>query len=211
MKKVAIVDYGLGNILSVTRAVEYCGAKAVLVSSPQEVSNAGHLILPGVGAFADGMRGLEEARLNEALLEHAALGRPLLGICLGMQMLLSGSYEFGWHKGLGLIPGSVLPIEPGSADLRFKIPQIGWNELHLPVGRKSWHGTCLESVSAGDCVYFVHSFTAVPDDPSDRLADSHYGTGIVSAAIARDSVVGVQFHPEKSGRVGLRVLEQFLQ
>lgn len=212
MKKcVAVVDYGIGNILSVTRALEHCGADVDLVDSPDGIASADRVVLPGVGAFEDGMRGLNEKGLSEPLRVHAREGKPLLGICLGMQMLMEWSDEFGRHAGLGLIPGEVRAIPAAGVDgLPHKIPHIGWNALTVPSPETGWEGSLLEGLSAGEAVYFVHSFTPVPSDVSHRLADCLYNGLRISAAIRRGAVTGCQFHPEKSAAVGLRIIRNFL-
>ena len=169
------------------------------------------MVLPGVGAFANAMSQLRLLRLDIVAQEVVARGIPLLGICLGMQMLLDESEEFGINSGLGLIPGRVVPVPATAADgTPHKIPHIGWNSLMLPKGRASWTGSPLQDVNPGDAVYFLHSFMADPSDPTDRLAECRYGGAAISAAIARGNVIGCQFHPEKSGEIGLKVLRAFL-
>lgn len=209
--EVVVVDYGIGNLFSVRRALEHCGAKVNLSSDPEVIARAARVLLPGVGAFGDGMAELCRRGLDEAVCEVAGRGAPLLGICLGMQMLLDESDEFGRTLGLGLIPGRVVPIPAVNTEGRaHKIPHIGWNELVLPPGRENWEGTPLADLVPGTAVYFVHSFMAQPDDPAHRVADCRYGGHAVSAAIGRDNVFGCQFHPEKSGELGLKVLRRFL-
>ena len=209
--EVSIIDYGMGNLLSVRRALERCGATVSVTADPDTILSTSHVILPGVGAFADGMTELRRQGLDAVVKEVAAKGTPLLGICLGMQMLLDESEEFINTLGLGLISGRVVPVPAMTADGRpQKIPHIGWNALVLSQGRESWGGTLLEGIKLGDAVYFVHSFMASPTDPGYRIADCHYGGVSVSAAIGRDNVYGCQFHPEKSGEVGLTILKRFL-
>ena len=212
MSIVTIVDYGMGNLFSVSRAVERCGAEAVLTDTAAGIDDAKWLILPGVGAFADGMQGLRSRGLVEPLRRYAASQRPLLGICLGMQMMLEVGLEFGTHEGLGLIAGRVesVPTLTASGE-RHKVPHIGWSGLQLPPGRNGWNNTILRDIAPGAAAYFVHSFMAVPTDPANRLADADYDGVVVGAAIARDLVVGCQFHPEKSGEVGLAILGTFLE
>ncbi|UWG97847.1 imidazole glycerol phosphate synthase subunit HisH [Dehalobacter sp. DCM] len=212
MVKITIVDYGMGNILSVQRALEYCGGQVRISDNPRDVKNADYLVLPGVGAFADGMRGLSERGLREAIIDFASRERPFLGICLGMQMMMGKSEEFGIHEGLGLIQGSVVRIPDHDVHgLRHKIPHIGWNALALPGGKESWQGTILEDIKIGDTVYFVHSYTAVPANVSDRLADTFYNGQIIAAAIQSGYLYGCQFHPEKSGMTGLRIINNFIK
>jgi len=209
--EVAVIDYGMGNLLSVRRGLEHCGAVVTMTADPDVILSAPRVILPGVGAFADGMAGLRRDGLDAVVREVAARGVPLLGICLGMQMLLDESDEFGITPGLGLIPGRVVPVPSTTTDgYSQRIPHIGWNVLSLPQGRKSWDSTLLQEVKSGEAVYFVHSFMANPSDPGHRIADCLYGAMPVSAAIGRENVFGCQFHPEKSGEVGLKVLKRFM-
>ncbi len=208
-RKVVVVDYGIGNLLSVTRALARVGADAALSNSPNEVGAADRVILPGVGAFGDGMAGLAAAGLTDTVKRYADRGRPFLGICLGMQMMLDTSMEFGSHAGLGLIAGTVVPVPTTTSDNKpHKIPHIGWNRL-TPAG-DSWNSTILEGLSDDRDTYFVHSFMADPTDPAHRLADCDYNGRRVSAVIRRDHLYGCQFHPEKSGPVGLRILQSFV-
>lgn len=204
---VTVVDYGIGNIHSVVKALRHVGAAVCLTADPDEVARSARVIVPGVGAFPDGMAKLRERSLDAAIIEHAKSGEPLLGICLGMQMLLSESSEFGHHDGLGIIPGCVVPLAPGDG---VKVPQIGWNAIY-PVGEATWAHPLLSHLPPEPMVYFVHSYTASPEHEEDRLADADYGSQRVSAAVARDNVVGFQFHPEKSGEVGLEILRRFLR
>lgn len=208
--QVTVIDYGIGNLYSVSRALERCGAEVTLSADPAHIENAPRLVLPGVGAFADGMRGLHERGLVEPIQRYARTGKPLLGICLGMQMLASGSAEFGDHEGLGLIPGRVLPVpDMNTGGQPQKIPHIGWNGLLAPAGT-DWSGTLLGGTPEGTAVYLVHSFAVVPDDQAHRLADCLYGGHRISAAIRSGRIVGCQFHPEKSGEAGLAILARFL-
>ena len=212
MTDVAVVDYGVGNLLSVRRAFEHCGAGVDVTSDPAAIRAAPRVVLPGVGAFADGMAALRRAGLDEVVLQVARRGVPLLGICLGMQMLFEASEEFGTTAGLGLIPGEVVQVPDSDLEgAAQKIPHIGWSGLLLPDGRASWAASLLADVRPGEAVYFVHSFMATPASPDDRLADCSYGGQAVSAAVARGNVMGCQFHPEKSGEVGLRILRRFLR
>lgn len=209
--EVAVIDYGVGNLLSVRRGFERCGAIVTVTSAPDEILSAPRVVLPGVGAFGDGMAGLRRQGLEDVVREVAARGTPLLGICLGMQMLLDESEEFGITAGLGLIPGTVVPVPATTADGRpQKIPHIGWNALVSPHAPDRWSSPLLDEVRPAQDVYFVHSFMASPADPGHRLADCLYGGRPVSAAIARGHVYGCQFHPEKSGEVGLSVLRRFM-
>lgn len=212
MPAVTIIDYGIGNLLSVARVFEYCNASVILTDDARSIAEADYLVLPGVGAFSDGMNGLRERGIVDPIKEFVAKERPFLGICLGMQMMLDKSDEFGSSSGLGLIPGSVVAIPPAGNDgTPHKIPHIGWNELHLPESRSSWQGTILADISPGACGYFVHSYTAVPCDPVHRLADSDYNGRQISSAIQKGNMFGCQFHPEKSGEVGHRIIKKFIE
>jgi glutamine amidotransferase len=208
--RVTIIDYGIGNLFSVCRAFEHCGAEVTVSGNPEQVASAERLVLPGVGAFADGMQGLVERRLDDVVRVYASSGRPLLGICLGMQMLATESYEFGRHRGLDIVPGKVLPVPETGIDGRtHKIPHIGWTSLTMPENITTWNDTIFSNVHEGDNVYLVHSFSLVPDDAKDMLADSDYDGRVICAAVRRRNVYGTQFHPEKSGAVGLRILQAF--
>jgi glutamine amidotransferase len=209
---VTVVDYGVGNLLSVARALEQCGASVQFADTPEQLARARLLVLPGVGAFADGMKELRTRQLDKPIIEFAKSGQPLLGICLGMQMLLTASEEFGNHAGLGILPGQVKAIPATGADGRpHKIPHIGWNSLQPPDESATWDKTILAGIPPGAEAYFVHSFTAVPAASRHRLADCDYDGQTISAALHDGSVSGCQFHPEKSGAIGLKALDNFLK
>ena len=212
MSSVSIIDYGVGNLLSVARAFQYFDATVNIVSTPEDIMKADRLVLPGVGAFADGMKGLTDLNFVDPVKQFAASGKPFLGICLGMQMMLTRSCEFGTHQGLDLINGEVvsIPLE-GIDGTPHKIPHIGWNELIALPQNEDWSNTILKNVPDKSSVYFVHSFMAVPASPKHRLADALYNGQAISAVINNENVYGCQFHPEKSGEVGLKVIHQFLQ
>lgn len=211
MIEVAVVDYGVGNLLSVSRALEHAGARVSVTSDPAVILSAARVVLPGVGSYAAGMDALRAQGLDDVVRQVAAIGTPLLGICLGMQLLLDDSAEFGVTAGLGLIGGSVVRIPATTTGgERHKIPHIGWNELAVPPSRADWSGTVLADTTPGDAVYFVHSYMAAPASPAHRLADCNYGGIAVAAVIERDNILGCQFHPEKSGEVGLTMLRRFL-
>lgn len=210
MSKIIVVDYGVGNLLSVTRALAECGAEVTLSGDPQHIAAAPAIVLPGVGAFGDCMIELERRGLVEPLKAYLRSGRLALGICVGMQILLEIGEEFGEHAGLGIIRGRVRAIPNTRTDgIPHKIPHIGWSEIYPPPGR-CWENTILAPVRPGSCCYFVHSFTAEPADPGNRLADCDYDGRTVCAAVDLGAVSGVQFHPEKSGVVGLAILNRFL-
>jgi len=209
--QVTVVDYGIGNLYSVRRALERCGAEVTLTADAAQIEAAPRLVLPGVGAFADGMRGLRERGLVEPIRRYAASRQPLLGICLGMQMLASVSEEFGRHEGLVLIPGRVVAVpDKTTGGQAQKIPHIGWNGLRAAPGA-DWSDSLLTGTPQGTAVYLVHSYSVVPDDPQHRLADCVYGGHRIAAAIRNGRIVGCQFHPEKSGEAGLKMLAQFLR
>ena len=200
---IAIVDYGVGNLFSLNSSLELIGAESVVTADKAVLRSADKILLPGVGAFEDAARKLRESGLADLIKELAAAGKPLLGICLGMQMLFEKSYEYGEHEGLGLIPGNVRPIrDVVPAD--YKIPHIGWNALHL-----KQVNPIFKYISEGDCVYFVHSFYAADCD-DHVVATAEYGAEL-TAAVARGNVYGCQFHPEKSGNVGLSILKAFAE
>lgn len=202
----AIIDYGVGNLFSLRCSLEYIGERAAVTRDAETVYRADRVILPGVGAFGDAARKLRESGMTDVVLSHASEGKPLLGICLGMQLLFDRSFEYGEHQGLGLIPGDVLPIEP-VIPKGYKIPHIGWNALKFPKERS--RTPIFKYINAGDCVYFVHSFHGA-SAPEDTIATAEYG-GELTAAVARGNVYGAQFHPEKSGEVGLGILKAFCE
>lgn len=212
-KTVGVVDYGMGNLLSVSRAIEQCGGTPVFIQKAEDLIMAERLILPGVGAFADGMAGLRAQGLIDALQEYGRSGRPMLGICLGMQMLLDSNEEFGVHQGLGLIPGRVTAIPKTAADGKpHKVPHIGWSGLrHANADDMAeWGNTILSGIPKDTTVYFVHSFTAFPENEAHRLADTDYNGRRISAVVKSGNLYGCQFHPEKSGVWGLKILENFI-
>lgn len=200
---IAIVDYGVGNLFSLRSSLAKLGLEAVVTADPEVLRKADRLILPGVGAFADAMAKLEATGLVPVLQEEAKT-KPLLGICLGMQLLFERSYEYGTHAGLGLIPGEVCPLEPDLTDKSLKVPQIGWNALHIvrddPLFRY---------IQEGEYVYYVHSYYAKHCAES-TLAVSEYSIP-VTGAVRCGKVYGTQFHPEKSGDTGLRILKAFAE
>ena len=200
---IAIIDYGVGNLFSLEHSLTAVGAEARVTGDADVIRRADHVILPGVGAFGDAAKKLRETGLNVVVKDVAAAGTPVMGICLGMQLLLDVSYEFGEHEGLGLIPGEVRPIS-GVIPEGYKIPHIGWNALDIcrphPIFR---------SVHPGDCVYFVHSYYGA-NCHANTIATAEYGAPL-TAAVARGNVCGCQFHPEKSGDVGLGILNAFCE
>lgn len=208
--EVTVIDYGVGNLLSVQRGLEHCGAKVFLTDNPEEILAAKRVVLPGVGAFANAMRALEKLDLVSAIREVAQREIPLLCICLGMQLLLEESDEFGITAGLGIIPGRVVSVPNHTlSGERQKVPHIGWSGLHVADSRSNWQRALLNDISPGDAAYFVHSFMAVPTNSNHRIADCFYGGHRIPAVIGRDQITGCQFHPEKSGEVGLKILRRF--
>ena len=197
---IAIIDYGAGNLFSVQNALTYLNETFCITRDPAMLEGCDGMILPGVGAFRDAAWKLRQSGLADVVLEEAAAGKPLLGICLGMQMLFDKSYEYGEYSGLGLIPGVVRPIAPMIGEGK-KVPHIGWNGLHFPKG--ATRCPIFANISENDCVYFVHSYAAVECDAFVTA------TTELTAAVAKGNVYGTQFHPEKSGEVGLRILKAF--
>jgi len=209
---VSVVDYGMGNLRSVDMALKHCGGEVRIIDSPDQIRVADRLVLPGVGAFADGMAELQARGLVTAIQEYAQRDRPFLGICLGMQMMFEASEEFQDTTGLSLIPGKIVAIPHTAANgAPHKIPHIGWNKLLIPSTGAQWEQTILQGIKPGAAVYFVHSYTAMPDRVADRLADCDYHGRIISAAVRSENLSGCQFHPEKSGAIGLKLLENFLE
>ncbi|OIO69787.1 MAG: imidazole glycerol phosphate synthase subunit HisH [Zetaproteobacteria bacterium CG12_big_fil_rev_8_21_14_0_65_55_1124] len=205
---IALIDYGMGNLHSVAKALEKAGGKVVLVKKPEELAQASRIVLPGVGAFRDCIGALNESGMDAAILDFIASGKPFLGICLGMQVLMDASYEFGQHKGLGLIPGVVKKFPDTHPEHGFKIPHMGWNDVVL--ASSSTPHPVLAPL-AGKQVYYVHSYYCAPLNPAHILAACSYGEYPFAAAIGRDNFIGVQFHPEKSQKAGHDLLEAFLQ
>lgn len=211
MGGVVVVDYGVGNLLSVCRAFEACQAGVELSRDAGRIAAAERLVVPGVGAFGDCMLELKRHGLERTVLDFVAGGSPVLGICVGMQMMMEVGEEFGEHQGLGVVPGRVRAIPKTTSEgLLHKIPHIGWSRLEKPTPATEWRGTILDGVEPGSTCYFVHSFTAVPADDKYRLADCDYHGQRISAALRAGNVFGTQFHPEKSGEIGLRILSNFL-
>ena len=208
---ITIIDYGAGNLFSVQNALNFLGVENNISSKVEDIISADKLILPGVGAFPDAMKMLDEAGLTEVIKEQAKK-KPLMGICLGMQMLFDESEEFGLHKGLGLIPGRVVKIPDTDVDGHpQKVPHISWDPLYPGGGRTDFSGTALAALKPGEECYFIHSYEAKPVRDEDRLADTVYGGREICAAASHGSVLGCQFHPEKSGEVGLKIIEEFLK
>jgi len=208
--EVTIIDYGVGNILSVKRSFEHCGAKVSLSADPEFILASQRVVLPGVGAFPNAMESLRRLNLVSTIKELERLGTPLLAICLGMQLLMDESEEFGLHPGLGLISGKVVAIPNKTVEgSPQKIPHIGWSALQNSYENSNWTGTLLQNNEVGDPFYFVHSYMSQPIDPENGVAHAVYGGHKISAVISKGKITGCQFHPEKSGEVGLRILREF--
>ncbi|MBO5315983.1 MAG: imidazole glycerol phosphate synthase subunit HisH [Clostridia bacterium] len=200
---IAIIDYGVGNLFSLRSSLDMIGAESIVTSDPETIRSADKILLPGVGAFEDAKRKLSESGLDKLILELVAGGKKIMGICLGMQMLFERSLEYGEHKGLGLLSGSVIPMQ-GTIPDGLQIPHIGWNRLNVVSEHPVFKYT-----KNGDYVYFVHSYYASGCEDS-LLATTDYGINI-TAAVAKDNVAGMQFHPEKSGECGLNILRAFAE
>ena len=209
MTKIAIIDYGLGNVKSIFNALEKINVTPVLTGNKDQILSADGLILPGVGAFAKGMENLEKTNLIEVIKEFVSTGKPFLGICLGMQMLMDESEEFGIHKGLGLISGKVKKISFENSTSA-KLPHVSWNELDFPINGR-WDNSILDQIPVKSDVYFVHSFVVNTENRVDLLATTNYNGETLCAAVHKDNIYGVQFHPEKSGVTGLNILRNFVK
>lgn len=207
-----VIDYGIGNLLNVVRSLQHCGAEVCVVGNATQLTVLPErLVLPGVGAFADGMLELKARGFDDMVRSYVRTERPFLGICVGAQMLFDVGEEFGEHPGLGIIPGRVqlVPaVDPSGRSHR--IPHIGWSDLQHPPQRASWQGTILSNTAIGQTVYFVHSFAPMPALEEHRLADTYYDGVRICAAVARDHIFGCQFHPERSSENGLGILSTFL-
>lgn len=197
---VVVVDYGMGNLRSVQKGFEKVGSRAVISRDPEDVANADRLVLPGVGAFPECMKNLGRFKLMEPVVEFVKSGRPFLGICLGLQLLFDESEEFGRHEGLKLIPGKVKAFDRA---MGLKIPHMGWNQV-----RFSKQSQLFQGIEDSSFFYFVHSYYVVPNEASDIAGESEYGIRF-TCAVSRDNIFAVQFHPEKSQEIGLRILQNF--
>lgn len=211
--QVAIIDYGMGNVFSVARAIEYCGADVKITREYKDLIAASHIVLPGVGAFAKGMYNLQRYQLDIMIKELLNVShKPFLGICLGMQLLMDEGEEFGQHTGLSVIPGQVVSIS--AIDIQGnlqKLPSIGWKPLSQAEGCMNWQNTILHDLTQNDCVYFTHSYQVHLEIKSQALGYYLYGGFPILAAMCKENIMGCQFHPEKSGRVGLAILNRFLK
>ena len=208
VKKIAILDYGIGNVKSITNAIESIGTKPILTRVRNEILSSDALILPGVGAFGQGMENLEKYGLVDVIYNFVETDKPFLGICLGMQMLMDESEEFGDFKGLGLIKGRVIKI-PVKDILNGKLPHVSWNEIYEPQ-KDIWKNTILDRVKNKSDVYFVHSFVAQPINKQEVLSLTVYEGYEFCSSLHKDNIYGCQFHPEKSGGIGLYILKNFV-
>ena len=209
---VAVVDYGLGNLFSIDRALQHVGSRAEVTSSAEVLERSAALILPGVGAFGDGIQQLRSRGLIEPIVEFARSGRPALGICLGMQLLFTESEEFGQYDGLGLIPGKVARLQDSDpSGRRVKLPHIGWSDIYRTRPEDPQHSAILDGVRDGDAMYFVHSYVPFPETDSVCVANTSYGEHRYCVVAEQENVTGVQFHPEKSGEAGLQILRNFVE
>lgn len=203
---IAIIDYGVGNIFSLCSSFKFIGEDACLTSDEKTIKSCERIILPGVGAFSDAIKKLNETGMSSIIKEEAKNGKPILGICLGMQMMFDKSFEYGKHNGLGLIPGNVKPIKPVIGN-DLKVPHIGWNKLIFPSDKEK--SRLFKYVNENEFVYFVHSYAAT-DCEESIIAKTEYGA-YLTAAVQNENIYATQFHPEKSGNTGLRILKGFCE
>jgi len=206
--KITIVDYGVGNTHNVLKAFDRFCPQIHLSGNKKEIMKSDALVLPGVGSFQSGMSGLRKRGLIDPIKEFAHMEKPIIGICLGAQLLLSTGCEFGTFSGLGIILGQVVKFP--NLENKVKIPHIGWSEICLPQ-RKNWKNTILDSMPEKSNMYFVHSYNLKPDDPEDVLAISEYGGHEFCAAVKKGNIYGCQFHPERSGEIGLSIIKNFIE
>ena len=216
-KEVTIIDYGMGNLFNVVRAFEWLDCKLIITNDYDKIMKSDRLLLPGVGGFEDGMLGLKDNGLDNALKEFVQTGRPLFGICLGMQLLMTLSEENGIHDGLDLIKGKVVQFSGTNADSNnYKIPQMGWNALQPPnkiengTGNIFWKDSILNNLDETPYMYFVHSYFVVPEGNNICLAETAYGKDLFCSVFQKDQIIGCQFHPERSGEEGLKIIRNFI-
>ena len=212
---ISIINYGINNLKSVSMAFIKLGKSVQIIENPEDILSAKCLILPGIGAFGDGMEGLRKRYLIDPIKHKVNEGTPMLGICLGMQMLFTESEEFGIHEGLNLIPGKVIPFKkPSDVKIKgYKVPHMGWNELNKPKNKMNniWENTLLSDIKEKSDVFFIHSFYPVPDDENNVLATSIHGNQEFCSVVKKNNVSGTQYHPEKSGKLGLQILKKFCE
>ena len=207
--KVAIIDYGLGNIFSIKNACEIAGLETLITSTPSEIENSDALILPGVGAFGDAINSLKEKGLDDVIYNFVKTGKPFLGICLGMQLMFTESEEFGIHKGLDLINGKIIKF-PNKDDQNknLKVPQIQWNQIYKH-NTENWENSPLNNINEGDYMHFVHSYYAIPEQNESILSFSEYGGIRYASSVIKDNLLGIQFHPEKSADKGIEIYKSW--
>jgi glutamine amidotransferase len=209
-KKIAIIDYGVGNIFSINQACNKVGLNTIVTSDAALISNSDAIILPGVGAFGDAMNNLKKLNLVETIINFANTGKPFLGICLGMQLLFNESEEFGNHKGLGLIDGEIKKFNFSKIDNNItKIPQIQWNKIYHKENT-NWNNSCLSNVENNSYMYFVHSYYAIPNDKNTILSYTEYANFEYCSSVKKENITGIQFHPEKSGEIGIHIYKNWL-
>ncbi|HOW27025.1 MAG TPA: imidazole glycerol phosphate synthase subunit HisH [Elusimicrobiota bacterium] len=210
--KIVIVDYRMGNLFNLQRAITFLGYSAEITSDPAVIRRADRILLPGVGAFEKAMQELDRADLIGVLKESVDQGKMMLGICLGMQLLFTKSFEFGEHRGLDFIRGQVVRFHRSESEItELKIPQIGWNSVEKPSAGPAWEKGILASVSPGTYFYFVHSFVCCPEEPAAVVAETQYGKDRFCSVTHRGNLWGCQFHPERSGEHGLSLLKSFIE
>jgi len=210
MAKIIILDYNLGNLFSVKHACTSLGLDAEISQNPNDIKNADALILPGVGAFNEAMNNLKDLNLVEPLLKHVKSGKPIFGICLGLQLLFTASEEFGSSKGLDLIPGKVLKFPKQVENKKLIVPKIGWNTIYSEKENTGFKNTPLDGIKEHEFTYFVHSYYVLPDNEEDTLTYTNYEGHIYCSAFIKNNIFATQFHPEKSGEIGLKFLENFI-
>lgn len=210
-RRIAIVDYGMGNLFSVSQACEKAGMHAFVSSEIRDITEADAIILPGVGAFGDAMNNLIKLDLTAPIIDHVASGKPFMGICLGMQLLFTESEEFGQHKGLNILEGKICKFPViNTTGTRIKVPQIGWNQVWKPEHR-TWENTPFSTLKDGEYMYFVHSYYAVPSDQNNVLCSTNYEDLTYCSGVQKNNIFALQFHPEKSAESGLLLFKEFLK
>ena len=208
INKISIIDYGIGNISNVLAAINYCGAEGQVITNYKEIESSDYIVLPGVGAFKYAIEQLRNKHMLEPIKKHIINEKPFLGICLGMQLMLNKSYEFGEHKGLGLIEGEVKKIT-SVKNKEIKIPHTGWNEIYPSNSTQEWKSKILENSLIGKNFYFVHSFVGLTKKKELTIANCNYYDVSIPAVVANGNIFGCQFHPEKSSDNGLKILKNF--
>lgn len=206
--KVAIIDYQLSNLFSVKHAFDYLGVESQITSDKNLIANSDAAIIPGVGAFGDAMKNLQNLGLTDLIKEFISSGRPFMGVCLGMQLLFSESEEFGIHKGLDIIPGKVKKF--ASKNKKIKVPQIGWNQIFV-TNKSKWENSPLRNINSGEFMYFVHSYFVEPENKSVILSETTYENIKYCSSLLSGNVFATQFHPEKSGLEGIRIYKGWLR